>query len=243
MFLALDIGNSRVKYGLFDGRVLKKSGYWVGLSPNEIAERAYNLLPRRIIYSSVRSSFVPDWGHLPEGISVMALGSDTPLPIENRYHTPQTLGQDRLAAAVGAWVQFGGKNSLVIDAGSCITMDLLLNGGFEGGNIAPGLDMRLEAMHRFTDGLPRLFGRHLPKGIIGKNTEEALLLGALRGAAFEIEGFIDRCEREYGSLMLAFTGGDAVFLADTLKRKIFVLPNLVLRGLNEILIYNASLDF
>ncbi len=244
MYLALDIGNSRIKYGLFEGGDLKACGDWQGLSPEELVEQAYNLSARAIIYSNVRRGFVLDWSSLPEGIFVMALEKDTPLPIENRYGTPQTLGSDRLAAGVGAWSVFGGENCLVVDAGSCITMDLLLDGGFEGGVISPGLSMRLKAMHRFTDGLPELSptdARLVKFDVLalGKSTEEALFLGALQGAALEVGAFVERAEAIYGPLKVAFTGGDAAFLADKLKRKIFVLPHLVLRGLNEILRYHA----
>jgi len=244
MYLALDIGNSRIKYGLFEGEDLKAHGDWQGLSPEELAEQAYNLSPRAIIYSNVRHGFVPEWSDLPKGLSLLALEKDTPLPIENRYRTPQTLGSDRLAAVVGAWSVFGGENCLVVDAGSCITLDLLLDGGFEGGVISPGLNMRLKAMHHFTDGLPALsqtdIGREdFETFKLGKSTKEALFLGALQGAVLEIDAFIEEAEAVYGPLKVAFTGGDAAFLADKMKRKIFVLPHLVLRGLNEILRYHV----
>lgn len=252
MNLSLDIGNTHIKFGLFEGRKLVRSGRLETSSEGVISptkrkawESLYNPLPEWLIYSSVRKHFEATQLHLPKGIKTVRLQTDTPLPIKNRYRTPETLGPDRLAAAVGAYAQFGGANCLIIDAGSCITLDLLIEGAFEGGSISPGLDMRLDAMHRFTDGLPRPAAKRLPGGEtgdsirLGKTTEEALLLGALQGALLEIEGFIASAERQYGPLKVLLTGGDASFLADKLKREIFVLPNLVLRGLNEILLHNV----
>ncbi len=256
MYLSLDIGNTRIKYGLFEQRKLKQTGSLDGLSPNEIIDWLSNLSVEYAIYSNVRRHFNLPLKHLPKGNTkqskikkVIRLQPHTPLPIENRYHTAATLGPDRLAAATGAWAYTKGENCLVIDAGSCITMDLLLDHGFEGGNISPGLEMRLDAMHQFTDGLPRPnLNKHpnLPCSIknarLGKSTEEALILGACQGLLLEIKGFIEACETQYGPLKICLTGGNAAFLADKLKREIFVLPNLVLRGLNEILLYNAQLD-
>ncbi len=247
MNLALDIGNTHIKYALFQGRDLLESGRLElpsgkGETPASAKWEELCKQPiERLVYSSVRKHFAWEGGgDLPKGAKKnLHLQADTPLPIKNRYHTPETLGTDRLAAAVGAYAYFGGENCILIDAGSCITLDLLLDGAFEGGNISPGLDMRLDAMHRFTDGLPRPAKKLPAEKLLGKTTEEALLLGALQGAVFEIEGFIASCEQRYGAVKIALTGGDASFLADKLKREIFVLPNLVLRGLNEILLYNV----
>ena len=78
-----------------------------------------------------------------------------PVPIENRYATPETLGPDRLAAAVGAWTLYPGRNILIVDFGTAITIDFVTERGeYLGGNISPGADTRFRALNRFTDTLP-----------------------------------------------------------------------------------------
>ncbi|KAA3636402.1 MAG: type III pantothenate kinase, partial [Bacteroidetes bacterium] len=129
---------------------------------------------------------------------------------------------------------------LVIDAGSCITYDILTqNGRFLGGNISPGKKMRLKAMHSFTENLP------LPEESEtdinwGNTTNTALLNGAHLGAVLEMQGFIELCNSEFGATNVFLTGGDADFFANKCKKKIFVHPNLVLTGLNKILNYNVE---
>lgn len=173
---------------------------------------------------------------------IVALAGDTKLPLRIQYATPETLGKDRIAAAVGAFKRFKGseKHSLIVDMGSCITMDVISpDGVFMGGNISPGLRMRLTAMHDYTGKLP-FADVHIPEILIGNSTITALQNGGIKGAFYEIEGFIRSLKGEFGKINVILTGGDAVLFAKFSKNKIFVLPNLVLEGLNEILIYNAS---
>lgn len=242
--LAIDVGNTRTKLGVFSGHSLllqeqvsseEAAAKILSLSTNHSAEN--------IILSSVAGTFsASEVNRLRQGCRWLVLDERTPLPIQNRYRTPATLGKDRLAAVVGAWAAFSQQTCLVIDAGTCITYDLLLdNGDYLGGNIAPGLHMRLRAMHTFTARLPEVDVLDILSGDywLGGSTTEAMQNGAQAGALLEVEGWISYCEREFGVLNVIFTGGDADFFAKHLKRKIFVNQNLVLEGLNEILIYNA----
>ena len=104
----------------------------------------------------------------------------TPLPITVNYKSPETLGVDRLAAAVGS-LKYCQTNVLIIDIGTCITYDLLdHNRVFQGGIIAPGINMRLKSMHEFTARLP-LAERKNNQGFIGKTTEECMQSGAFNG--------------------------------------------------------------
>lgn len=162
----------------------------------------------------------------------------TPLPLTNAYHTPQSLGTDRLAAAVGAWSEAPGLPLLIIDAGTCVTYDLVSKRGvYEGGNIAPGLSMRLQAMHEFTQRLPLV---EIPQMIpfVGRNTVEAMQAGGAGGMVLEMKGMISKYRRHWKNLKVFLTGGDANFFANHLKTVIFVSPELVLKGLNQILLYN-----
>ena len=160
------------------------------------------------------------------------------MPIVNLYNTPKTLGLDRLAAVVGASIQYPGKNILVIDIGTCMTFDFIdSKRNYHGGNISPGVELRLKAMHHFTSSLPLVIRKN-NMNILGKSTKEALQNGAFQGLKFEIEGFIKNLTNRTKSLTVILTGGDAVNFGETLESKIFVDPNLVLKGLNDILTYN-----
>ncbi|MCB0642754.1 MAG: type III pantothenate kinase [Phaeodactylibacter sp.] len=240
MNLTIDIGNTRTKLALFqEGRLLEK---WIqdSLDISFIENCAYNHPIQKVILSSVASPSTEATDWLRDRFQFLELSTETPLPIRNHYRSPQTLGKDRLAAVVGAFHLFPRQNCMVIDAGSCITYDLLQGSGdYWGGNISPGLDMRLKAMHQQTARLP-LVPRVEPEQLLGYNTESALQNGALLGAAYEMEGFIAASETLYGKITTVLTGGDAIFFEKHLKRQIFVNQNLVLIGLNKILDYNAS---
>ncbi len=166
------------------------------------------------------------------------LNAETKIPILNKYGSPQTLGKDRLAAAIGSILYFPEGNSLIIDMGTCITTDFL-NGKLEylGGNISPGIKMKLIAMHKFTASLPLVepFNNEIT---FAANTENALQNGAVKGTIHELNSFIKEVREKYGPINVILTGGEAIFFEKYAKNKIFVAPNLVLEGLNEILRYN-----
>jgi type III pantothenate kinase len=168
------------------------------------------------------------------------LSSETPLPIKNKYFTKDSLGYDRIADAVGAFSNFPGVNVLVIDAGTAITIDLLTaKGEFYGGNISPGLDLRLRALHDFTKKLPKVEKKsEFP--LLGKTTEEAILAGVLNGVIFELDGYIDTLKAQYPDLKIIFTGGDTKYFDKKLKNSIFADSFLNLTGLNRILEYNVE---
>ncbi|MCG8329975.1 MAG: type III pantothenate kinase [Chitinophagales bacterium] len=242
MNLAIDIGNTRVKVGVFDDARLEFYFVFDNISLEKINDLATNHKIENIIYSSVNNSFnTEEIAKLSSNIVFLELTSDTPLPIKNLYRTPKTLGKDRLAAVIGAWANFPGKDCLIVDVGTCITYDILqADGAYLGGNIAPGINMRLKAMHAFTARLPELETRTISRQWIGDSTDTAMQNGAQVGALMEATAFIDYCEQRFGTLEVIFTGGDADFFANHLKRKIFVNQNLVLEGLNKILEYNVE---
>ena len=194
-----------------------------------------------ILHSIVSTTGHRDWEIKELGISGknIELGHDTRLPIQIVYATPGTLGMDRIAAACGAASLFPGKNCLVIDAGTCVTMDVLLKTGvYVGGNIAPGLRMRLSAMHEYTAKLP-LVEPGWPELPFGDSTLHALQNGASLGIIMEIEGLLHRTKGAFGEVSIVMTGGDAVFLAERLESQIFVTPELVAQGLFQILAFNV----
>lgn len=240
--LTIDIGNTRTKLGLFDREDLVEKQYLDGTALPEIIRYATNHRVRNVILSTVGSHIDASWeAELNRNFFYLQLNHQTPLPIKNAYGTPETLGKDRLAAIVGAWQLYPGENCLVIDAGTCITYDLLQAGGtYLGGNISPGLNMRFRAMHEFTARLPLVQREVEIDNAIGQSTLTAMRNGGQLGMSLEIEGFIRLFREQFGSLQVILTGGDAEFFAKVLKSKIFVNPDLVLRGLNKILTYNAE---
>ena len=171
-------------------------------------------------------------------IPLLRFTSSTPVPITNRYRTPQTLGSDRLAAAVGARSLKPGKDLLIIDAGTCVTYEVIdALGNYWGGNIAPGMHMRLRALHEFTAKLPLVEAEGAVPGR-GYDTDTAIRSGVLRGMKYEIEGYIRSMRAKYPKLLVFLTGGDKINFDTTIKSIIFADKFIVPRGLNKILDYN-----
>jgi type III pantothenate kinase len=156
----------------------------------------------------------------------------------NKYDSPETLGKDRLAAAVAGNHLFPNQNVLVIDAGTCIKYDFInAQAEYLGGAISPGLQMRFNALHIFTEKLP-LIELTVFKTLIGKNTTDSLLSGVINGTLSEIDGIIDQYREIYPEIQIVLSGGDAEYLVGKLKKGIFAVSNIVLQGLKIILDYN-----
>ena len=237
--LAIDAGNTRVKWGVFTGDRLTHHGEWTNWPVSDFIDLSTNQSVQKGILSSVRGDLPELSEYFQRHFTFLTLESNTPLPIRNCYATPETLGRDRIAAAAGAYALFPGRNCLVVDAGTCTTYEVITAGGdYLGGNISPGIDMRLKAMHHFTARLP-LVNTGETAAWIGDSTETALQNGAQWGAILETEGYIRTLRRQMGTLTTILTGGNADFLAKKLKNRIFVHPYLVLIGLNKILAYNV----
>ncbi|MDX1684486.1 MAG: type III pantothenate kinase [Saprospiraceae bacterium] len=241
MKAGLDIGNSRSKLGLYfdDGTIETKE---IERSPEAILKSVNKYAIEELIVSSVSGDLVDDVMLMKALRHFVFLTHHTPLPIVLKYETPETLGRDRMALAVGAWSINKKRSSswLILDAGTCITMDVLNGEGeFLGGAISPGIAMRLKAMHTFTANLPFVNLKDW-EDPIGRNTEEALIRGAAQGAVCEIEGYIERLKSELEDLNVILTGGDATFISKKINSKIFLQPDLLHVGLREILKYNAE---
>ncbi len=168
------------------------------------------------------------------------LDHQTEIPIKNLYESPETLGKDRLAAAVGANELFPNQNILIIDAGTAITYDLVSEKNeFIGGNISPGLQMRFKALNHFTGKLP-LVSHSDEFQDIGRNTTEAIRAGVQNGILYEIAQTIELFDKNYRDLQIVMTGGDSAFFDKKLNYNLFVHFNITLIGLNTILEYNAK---
>lgn len=237
--LVVDIGNTKIKSAIFvDDRL--KSRYTA--STLEEIYGHYKGQDHSWIFSSVRKS-EEEIRNVCTQVDLMVLNKDTSLPIGVHYKTPETMGLDRIAAAVGANYLYPHENVLVIDMGTCITYDIVnRQGTFQGGIIAPGLKMRMRAMNYFTERLPDISSdwQNIPLnfGSVGKSTLEGLVKGSYEALLHEINGFIDGFQKEYSKLTVMMTGGDAVHFESNLKAHIFANFDLVLIGLNRILKHN-----
>lgn len=239
-FLCLDIGNTHAKFAIFnEQKEIVFSGKKEGLLVGDLNALKKQYSFKDVILSTTRNLRASFLKHLHTNYNFIHLDHTTPLPIGNLYSTPETLGRDRLAAGVGAWVEKSEDTHLVIDIGTCITYDLVYQSNFVGGNIAPGVYLRIKSMNDYTDKLP-LVENTFQGNLLGRSTIEALQNGAVLGTICEIEAFIHRTKLEYGQINVTLTGGDGQFFAKQIDSEIFVDPYLVLKGLNEILQYNAK---
>jgi type III pantothenate kinase len=234
--LVLDIGNTSIKAGWFSGTRLLHYQVFSSDFPSGNWWEFNGAKPGSVFYCSVRKKDPEALLNLP--VSARKLIHETPLPIRNLYQSPETLGPDRLANAVGGMLRFPGKNVIILDAGTCLKTDVVVaDGAYMGGAISPGLRMRYKALHSFTEKLPLL--EPVPDTpLTGGNTSESIHSGVLHGMKAEMEGIMDEYRQVYIDPVFILTGGDhAVFLSRT-KSRIFAAPALTLEGLNAILLHN-----
>lgn len=238
MNLVIDQGNTFCKAAIFDKDELIDYVKLKNSKLDKLKETITDFVIDKAIISSV-SEYDAIKTLLDEmGIDLILLSHQSVLPIKISYETPSSLGLDRIAAAVGAWKISPNTTNLIIDIGTCITYDITtLENGFVGGNIAPGLDMRLSAMHMGTKNLP-LLERCATTTIFGSNTNTAIQNGAEIGIIAEIDSYMSAGNHEYGEISTFLTGGDAPYFEKKIKNGIFVVPNLLLLGLLEILKIN-----
>lgn len=231
--LIIDAGNTYVKAAVFNGEAMlfvfsfQRGENW--------HDKLEGYKPDKVIVSNVGEHFADLYF---EEVPTLVLNETTPLPIGNDYETPHSLGKDRIAAAVGAWNRFKNQNILIIDAGTCITYDIVNNNGiYLGGIIAPGMYMRLQAMNHFTARLPLPeWDENAP--LVGTDTISCMQSGAVNGILSEAEGIIRRMDEKFSDLQVVICGGASSFFESKLNFRIFAAPYLVLEGLNSILIYN-----
>ena len=246
--LTIDNGNTSVKVAFFIGSQV--------VATNRFLRRNIRLLDRfistykpetAIICSTASSAASQRIEQLVEQRCrrLLRLTHETPMPIRLGYRTPQTLGRDRIATAVGAWGIAQRLDSasdvLIIDAGTAITYDLATaDGCFVGGNIAPGLSLRFKSLHEHTGLLPLVE----PEGdtpVVGYDTTTAIRSGVLHGVLGEIKSYIADLKLSHPNLMVFITGGDGRLLHNRLDdESIIHYEHLAAEGLNRIYLYNQA---
>ena len=242
MNLVLDVGNSYLKMAVFDNNKLHQ---------RELLKANINLasflktiksMPDiiNVIVSTVSVLNVDIYTYLNDNYKLIELNNQLKFPFENCYHTPNTLGEDRLALAAAASFYYPNKNVLIIDAGTCITYDLInASNQYLGGGISPGIEMRYKSLNYYTSKLPLLDSKNDCE-LIGTNTKKSIQSGVINGVISEIDGIIRQYIMEFDDLTVVLTGGDSEFLSIRLKNSIFANSNFLLEGLNHLLQFNLD---
>ena len=229
----IDQGNTMTKVGIFLGHRLVENHRVAKGAEDEMAQYIRQSGCSGGIVSSVRS----DHGQkILDALDIPALrmDRDLPLPFDIAYHTPQTLGVDRLANAAGALRLTDVRRILIIDCGSCLTTTWLEDRTLIGGSISPGLRMRFAALAEMTGQLP-LVEPHLEEvDRVGKTTDQSIRSGVQLGILAEIKEIIAQHCSPNEALSVIMTGGDASYFVPWLKSPIFAEPFLTLMGLHEI---------
>lgn len=242
MNLVIDIGNTRIKTGLFSENELIKKFSFQSFADKNWFEKAYSEFNfDQCIVSSTK--VLPEESlEFLKSRGAYILDHQLPIPIIIDYKTPVTLGRDRIAGAIGARFKYPNYDCLVIDLGTCVTYDFISKQGiFKGGAISPGLKMRFQALHDYTDLLP-LIENPTFLSDFGQSTTESINMGVYNGMTQEINGFIRYFLHKSKRLKVILTGGDASMFEQHIENAIFAHPNLILDGLNQVLLYNKQLN-
>lgn len=240
--LVIDIGNTRTKIAIFKNRELLKVDVINELTVDQIENynRSYGITDS--ILSSVGDDHIAIKSLLKRVTIYREFDASIRTQIKMLYKSPETLGLDRFAAVIAANVTYKGLNCLIIDAGTCITYDCVNKlGEYRGGSISPGVSMRFNALNVFTEKLPLLKVDPLFENWFGENTNTSIISGVQQGAYSEVLGFINYYKSLYPDLRIILCGGDSEFFGSRLKNSIFaeaieIQPNLVLIGLNEVIL-------
>ncbi|MDL2251614.1 type III pantothenate kinase [Odoribacter sp. OttesenSCG-928-J03] len=241
MNLVIDIGNTRLKYGFFEKGELRSSGCDVHELEKKLeclkkGEQEIDILIsgsgkidqrlQELLKSKARLYFYADHA--------------LKLPININYQTPETLGFDRIANAVGGNGLFPGRELLIVDAGTAITYDFVdASNSFIGGNISPGYAIRFKSLHEHTDKLP-LLKADAEYDFCGRNTREAIVNGVMNGIFFEVKEYIDRFIETHENGKIILTGGDSLYIHNRLSSNALLQKDLGIIGLNLIIEHNKT---
>ncbi len=240
MLLLLDIGNTHTHVGLASlqsvraQKNLRTSDWFQGTAARQLKK----LIGKNPLEGVAWCSVVPKATALIRGFAektgtpLVELNSRTIAGVGIDYPRPETIGADRLANAIAVKALFGAP-ALVVDFGTAVTFDVVnASGQYVGGIIAPGLSAMTDYLHEKTALLPKIKIRE-PRAVIGKNTEQAMLVGAVHGYRGLIRGLIAELKAELRAprLPVIATGGYAALIARKMPEISSVEPNLTLEGL------------
>ena len=242
MNLIIDLGNTRIKYFVFnnnneiDSTNLNLDDWEIEL--NKLLDKYPSI--SRCIISDVNGSITREIENFLSPLPYIYCSSELKLPFESRYKPFNQLGSDRIALITSSVIEYPKENILIIDLGTCITYDILTNNAIHlGGSISPGYLMRYKALNKFSGKLP-LLEPQMVFNAIGENTEQAIHSGVTNGVISEIKETVNYYKKEYKFLKIILSGGDAQKLSKTLKNTIFANENFLAKGLNFILSNNSN---
>lgn len=249
MLLCIDIGNTNITLGLYEGETL--GPHWRlstdhGRMPDEFAMQLIGLFnfaglpPSRVDGVALASVVPPLTGKWVEVCRAylhcepLVVGAQTDTGIRVLYDDPSAVGADRLVDAVAAYQLYGGP-ACIVDFGTATTFDAITAAGdYLGGAIAPGIGISMEALFRYAAKLPKVDIAR-PPSAIGRNTVHAMQSGVLFGYVGLVEGMVARFRRELGPTMKVIgTGGLATIIAAETKVIEHIAPWLTLDGLRMV---------
>ena len=255
MLLAVDVGNTNVTFGLFDGELLTADWRVTAHRERTADEMAVELrdlfalkgLDLGLVTGVVISSVVP--GLNPALIEAsrrylkcepVMVGPGVKTGVKVRYETPRDVGADRIANALAAYTKYGGP-IVVIDFGTAVTYDAIsAEGDYLGGAIAPGVEISLSALVSHTAMLRRV-EPVAPDSVIGRNTVASIQSGLVWGFVAQVEGMVARMVGELGGkARVIATGGQAALVAGLTHVIEETDPMLTLEGLRLIYLQNAD---
>lgn len=240
--LVIDIGNTLSKIAVFSEDKVVFNKNYESLTINDVKTllKQFNIVYS--IISNVREHQTELENLLINETTFISLSSSTLLPFNNLYTTPTTLGKDRLALVSAASSLYSKTNVLVIDAGTCITFDFIdKDANYYGGAISPGINLRLKALNQYTAKLPLVeMNENVKPKLIGTSTIDSIKSGIFYGVKTEMEGVISNYSKLHDNLQTVITGGNAEMFDLDSKNRIFADKFFLLKGLNEILKYNAK---
>jgi type III pantothenate kinase len=229
--LCLDLGNTRLKAGIFNKDELVEEIILADDSIETMKRVIDKWKPAKAILSSVINHRADMEAYLASNCVFHKLTHLTKINFTTPVGKPQSIGADRLALVAAAVHFFPGKNTLVIGLGSCITYNFVNQyNQFLGGSISPGMDMRFRSMNEFTAKLP-LVTADWNYPMIGYDTKTNLQSGVITGIASEIDGFIEKYSGKYGNFNAVLTGGNSAYFVSQLKNKIFADYHFLFKGL------------
>ncbi len=244
--LAIDAGNSRIKWGIADGNGWLRRA-WLATAEVETLGAVLKELPApaRIVVSNVAGERVREaLTRALAGCGVAPLwvtGRDEQCGVRSGYADPAQLGSDRWAGLIAAWKLYAnasnsgqaGRACVVVNAGTTMTVDALSSEGvFLGGVIVPGLDLMRASLERGTAQLRLQQGAFY---YFPDNTADAIMSGAinaLAGAIDRMRGYME--ETGQGAPLVVLSGGAAALIKPRLNVAVELVDNLVLEGLLEI---------
>ncbi|MBP5377344.1 MAG: type III pantothenate kinase [Bacteroidaceae bacterium] len=231
MKLLIDIGNTSAKIAVADNYNIifteRINEPWT-----DVIQRLLKSYPlQRCIISNVAAADPTlDAAFSTCGIPTLWLSDTTDCALRS---IPKGYGADRIAADLGAFAQAKGRTILVIDAGTCITYDLIdKDGHILSGVISPGIGLRLKAMHEHTALLP-LLSPDFDTPLMGNDTKTHMMSSAIHGTRFEMEGYIRTLAAQYPDLIVFITGGNTI-RPDLPDTEIIYEPQLLFKGLSTI---------